>query len=137
MHEPQHDALPADPDARFEASDVSPRAMVKWAIGLLVLMLGSMLVALVYYVALGGAVQTRRSTPVAERRLQPWPRLQANPAKDLDEFEREQAGMERSYAWVDPTRGIVRIPVDRAMELVIGRGLPNWQAERPSKGVVP
>jgi len=28
------------------------------------------------------------------------------------------------YAWVDPDKGIVKIPIDRAMDLIAQRGLP-------------
>jgi hypothetical protein len=29
-----------------------------------------------------------------------------------------------SYSWVVPNAGVVRIPIDRAIELVVQRGLP-------------
>jgi len=32
------------------------------------------------------------------------------------------------YAWVDKTRGIVRIPITRALELVAKEGLPSREA---------
>ena len=38
-----------------------------------------------------------------------------------------------SYGWVDQQAGVVRIPIDRAMELLAQRGLPT----RPQAGVVP
>jgi hypothetical protein len=38
-----------------------------------------------------------------------------------------------SYGWVDQRAGVVRIPIDRAMELVAQRGLPT----RPQAGAVP
>mgnify|MGYP003497489033 CR=1 FL=1 len=30
----------------------------------------------------------------------------------------------KGYGWVDPDKGIVRIPVDRALEIVAQKGLP-------------
>ena len=33
------------------------------------------------------------------------------------------------YAWIDPDKGVVRIPVDRAMDLVLERGLPPVPAQ--------
>ena len=38
-----------------------------------------------------------------------------------------------SYGWVDQQAGVVRIPIDRAMELLAQRGLPT----RPQAGAVP
>ncbi len=38
-----------------------------------------------------------------------------------------------SYGWVDQPAGVVRIPIDRAMELLAQRGLPT----RPQAGTVP
>ena len=32
-----------------------------------------------------------------------------------------------SYAWVDRSRGFVRIPIDRALALTTERGLPGWR----------
>jgi hypothetical protein len=32
------------------------------------------------------------------------------------------------YGWVDPDRGVVRIPVERALDIVAQRGLPQFKA---------
>ena len=47
-----------------------------------------------------------------------------------------------SYAWVDKPGGFARIPVDRAMELIVERGLPPAkpmaaQAAMPMPGAAP
>jgi hypothetical protein len=34
-----------------------------------------------------------------------------------------------SYGWVDEEAGVVRIPIDRAMELTLERGLPTRSEE--------
>jgi len=64
--------------------------------------------------------------PLAEApgRLPPEPRLQTQPFADIRaQREREQHVL-REYGWVDEKAGIVRIPIDRAMELTLERGLP-------------
>ena len=54
-----------------------------------------------------------------------YPVLQVAPARDMQAFRfREEAAL-NSYGWVDPTSGVVRIPIDRAMELLVERGLPQ------------
>jgi hypothetical protein len=52
------------------------------------------------------------------------PHLQIAPPADLQRFrEREEAEL-NNYGWIDRTAGVVRVPIDRAMELVLQRGLP-------------
>jgi hypothetical protein len=68
-----------------------------------------------------------------QRELPPQPRLQPHPAGDLKrycEMEQEQLS---TYGWVDKNNGLVRIPVDRAMDIVLQKGLPA----RPANQVAP
>ena len=46
-------------------------------------------------------------------------------ARELAEFRLRQAKLLSSYGWVDREAGVVRIPIDRAMDLVAERGLPT------------
>jgi hypothetical protein len=65
-----------------------------------------------------------------QRELPPQPRLQPHPATDLKrycEIEQEQLS---TYGWVDKNNGLVRIPVDRAMEIVLQKGLPARPANQ-------
>ncbi len=58
------------------------------------------------------------------RVLPPEPRLQVDePATWAREKARQQA-MISGYEWVDANAGVVRIPVERAMEILAERGLP-------------
>jgi hypothetical protein len=43
---------------------------------------------------------------------------------ELKEYRDSQRDILNSYGWVDRAGGVVRIPVDRAIELVLARGLP-------------
>ncbi len=52
------------------------------------------------------------------------PLLQIRPEQDLHQMQGANAADLRGYAWVDRNKGIVSLPVDRAMELVAQRGLP-------------
>jgi len=58
------------------------------------------------------------------RVLPPGPRLQVNAQEDLHDYLQEQQQTLDSYGWVDQGAGVVRIPIDRAMDLVLQRGLP-------------
>jgi hypothetical protein len=61
------------------------------------------------------------------RVLPPEPRLQTQPKLDLQLTREEQQQLLNSYGWADQTTGKVRIPIDRAMDLVLQRGLPMRQ----------
>ena len=51
----------------------------------------------------------------------PEPRLQIDPAMDFQEYLRQQHEILNSYAWTARAEGKVRIPIERAMELVVER----------------
>ncbi len=54
----------------------------------------------------------------------PEPRLQQTPGAALVRMhENEKVALE-SYGWVDKNSGVVHIPIDRAMDLVLEKGLP-------------
>ena len=65
--------------------------------------------------------------PVAEAN-QPRPRpraaLQADPTADMAKYAKEEESALTSYGWIDRSAGVVRIPVDRAIDIVAERGLP-------------
>jgi hypothetical protein len=62
------------------------------------------------------------------RPLPPPPRIQPNPALDMQSYLQSQQRLLNSYGWIDRQNGIVRLPVDRAMELLLERGLPTRAA---------
>ncbi len=51
--------------------------------------------------------------------LPPEPRLQSMPSADLEEFQKSQQEILRTYAWVDAEKGTVRVPITRAMEILV------------------
>ncbi len=59
----------------------------------------------------------------------PTPRLQEDDGNQdiADLHEREDLLLD-NYSWVDRSKGTVRIPIERAMELIAQRGLPVAQA---------
>jgi hypothetical protein len=54
----------------------------------------------------------------------PTPQLQINDAAEMKEEIAEETGKLTHYQWIDQSQGIVRIPIDKAMQLVLQRGLP-------------
>ena len=103
----------------YETRDVTPSALAK-ALGAFALLI--LIGALGARLALGAWSNFR---PDARRRFPPpEPRLQSDPATDLRRWRAEEDAALRSYSWADRSRGVVRIPLERAMELVLKRGLP-------------
>lgn len=62
--------------------------------------------------------------PMADLQEKPrGPILQVDPPRELTELRLADAEKSDSYGWVSRENGIVRIPVSRAMELVVARGI--------------
>jgi len=72
-----------------------------------------------------------------ERRLPPEPRLQSTPELDLQSYLAEERRRTSSYGWVDEAQGIVHIPVDRAMDLLLEQGLPSRPVRVPAMTPAP
>jgi hypothetical protein len=116
------------PDAH-EEKDVDTRAIVKFAIALVVLCVVSvaLLFGLFRYYE---SREARRQLPLAEgldldvRRLPPEPRLQDAPVLDLKQMRDAEDQILGTYDWIDRQNGIVRLPINRAIEILGKRGLP-------------
>ncbi len=65
-----------------------------------------------------------------ERQVTPQPRLQADPPAENARSAAAERAILESYAWIDRDAGIVRIPVERALELVLEEGLPVREGKR-------
>jgi len=75
---------------------------------------------------------TRRVLPETLDRF-PQPRLESNERLEINDFRLQEEQTLSSYGWVDQPAGIVRIPIDRAMELIAQRGLSTT----PKVGTIP
>jgi hypothetical protein len=63
--------------------------------------------------------------PVTTAEEFPQPRLQVKGAVDLAKLRAAEDANLDSYGWIDRNSGTVRIPIDRAMQLLLERGLPD------------
>ncbi len=54
----------------------------------------------------------------------PAPRLQTDPVADWQALQATEEATLHSYTWADRGAGKVRIPIDRAIDLLAQRGLP-------------
>ena len=69
-----------------------------------------------------------------ERQLPPSPRLQTAPHSDLKSYCVGQQQEVNTYGWIDKRLGVVRIPVGRAMDLVLQNGLPVRPSSQAPSG---
>jgi hypothetical protein len=119
-------------EAGYELSDLNPGYVGLFGIGLAVVLVIAVVVTslLIHYKTVQHA---RRDTPIPqlarEREATPGTRLQVDPQDELRQMRAAEDAALNSYGWVDKDAGIVRIPVDRAMEILAKKGLPARKQE--------
>jgi hypothetical protein len=80
---------------------------------------------------------TRQVPPNYPERAFPTPRLEQDERNQLNDIRMAEEQKLASYDWVDQKAGTVRIPIDRAMELVAQRGLPVRTQESAAQAPAP
>lgn len=120
---------PAALTAGHEPNVVSSRGVVRFLIGLAAgLAFFSVLSWGVFQLLKRDARSEDRPIPanVARQlaRVPPAPRLEDRPLAPRAQLNARENAILRSYGWVDRKAGTVRIPIDRAMDLIAHRGLP-------------
>jgi hypothetical protein len=104
----------------YERSDADPRLIGALALAIAIFLIATPYALLALY---PGADRLGR---VPAERQPPAPRLQVDPKLDLDRLRAEEYARLTTYGWADRERRIVRIPIERAMELLAERGLAGW-----------
>ena len=130
----------SNPGVMYESSDANVRAIYTFGIWLVVL--GAVcalatyggLKALEWQAAREDKARMAENPMVPEARMTmppiqaahefPTPRLQVNDTAEMKEEIQDETGKLTHYQWVDENQGVVRIPIDKAMQLVLQRGLP-------------
>ena len=114
------------PGIGHEHSDVRARPVAVAGIGLFVILVLVAAAMLGFYQVL--AMRAARLSPPANPlaaaegpRLPPEPRLQVHPVRDLHELRAAESAILDHYGWVDQKAGVVRIPIDRAIDLLAAR----------------
>jgi len=119
---------PRNPHVRYEFGDVNAVSVTKFGIGMafLILVFLFVLAGLFRYLAKQAAEVEPPVPPMGAmvQKLPPEPRLEPHPSLDMKQMRAAEDQILHQYAWIDPDKGIVRIPVDRAMDLILEKGLP-------------
>ncbi len=134
--------LPA-PDAAYERTDASVGAIAKfmaWLAGLTVLTAIGM--GVMFATMADNRIETAEPRyPLADTDAgalpEPaGPRLQTDPALDMERFRRLEDARLESYRWLDEDAGTVRIPIEEAMRMVVEQGLPVAESSEET-GLLP
>jgi hypothetical protein len=117
-------------EPNFETSDTNPGALVLWGVAVVGLLLFSVVATWVVFNVLSAAADRndRKPSPLASNDLPPGPRLITDEPKDLAEIRKENEEILDSYGWVDKERGLVRIPIEKAMSMVVKEAAKHAEA---------
>jgi hypothetical protein len=131
---------PEDLAAGYEHTDMSPAVVVSAAVSLLIVLgLVVILVTLLEQAMVGIPFTISRPADLigglqaAAAPTPPAPALEAESGQTLDRYRSIEQRRLTSYGWVDRSNGIIRVPIDRAMDLTAQRDLPN----RPAPAATP
>lgn len=123
-----------------ERSDTHLRPLMIFGAGLMALTVGSMLAmwGLFYYLQNKTVEDYPQPSPLAETFERPAaPLLQADPPRQLQMLHRQEESVLSSYGWVDPVNNIVRIPIERAIQVVAEKNLLPYRQEQQPAAAAP
>ncbi|WP_027133219.1 hypothetical protein [Geminicoccus roseus] len=128
-HDSARAPAPPPPGRRHEQSDVAPRNVLVVTGLLLAGILAAILLVGGLFVLLQAVKRPPAHTALeAVDLVPPAPRLEVSPAGDRQAIEAAAGRLLEGYAWTDRAQGRVRIPIERAMEMVARQGWPDLEA---------
>lgn len=131
-------ASPESVKLGFELSDWQARPVIVMVIATLgALALGIILIAVMLFASGGQIGDTSHTlTPQDEAQLPPEPRLEQNPNVDGTRLISEATQHLESYGWVHKGQGSAYIPIERAKELLLEKGITPFGGDQP-QGTAP
>ena len=138
-----------DPGVGYETTDasISPLVWTMVAIFATVILVYAVLYGMYNLWRDRENAEDRAPLPIAKgvEQVPPEPRLQprpeeplSDPTADLLMWRAKERTITGQYQWIDQPGGVVKIPIDRAMDIVAERGLPTgegWEM-RPGEKMV-
>jgi hypothetical protein len=127
------------PEENYEHSDANVDGILKSGLWLAAILF-------VVFVAMRWTFEMMgKMTPMGEpaspfentRVMPPAPRLQVDPQTEIHNYCASQVQSLTTYGWKDSQAGIVQIPVDRAIDLLVEHPLPARAAGSVPAGVNP
>lgn len=131
-------------DERFERSDAAFGQIGKWMIVIAILVLVTAYAGWEYLKMTNESIQAKsgKQSPLLIEGLQkeqqiPKYRLQLFAAQHMRSFAKEQKEYVEGYSWVDKKAGVVRIPVNQAIDIALESGALKTRKDAPVKTAIP
>ena len=121
----------SSPGNNWETSDANTRPLFVFLAALTLLVIASFFVTSWVLKGLeeGRAVDIETHPMEGFQTAPHGPLLQSTVTGELEEHRQYEEGLLSSFAWVDPHDGIIRVPIEHAMDLLLERGLPVREEE--------
>ena len=116
------------PTHDHERTDAKVKPLVIFLIAMVLVIAGSFvsMVGLFEFLTLRAEGVDRVPSPVkVADEIPAGPRLQVVPGLDLREMEAAEEDRLNGYGWVDEGGRVVHIPIEKAMDVVVEKGLPT------------
>ena len=123
MHKPEN----ASATPGYETRDTNTGAIINFLVILAAVLVVSGLICWgMFKIFSTHAVdQPATDSPFADTRQLPLgPHLQVNPREDWLKFRQGQEDELQTYSWENKSAGVVHVPIQVAMELLVKKGLP-------------
>ena len=124
MDEP-HKAPAASPG--YETKDANTTGVLTFlaVLGIVIVLVSVFSYSLFRYYTTHEENAPATESPFADvRQLPPAPRLQVYPREDWLKFREEQQKSLETLDWANRSAGIVRVPIEEAMDLLVKKGVP-------------
>ena len=128
--EPDLEYGPTPKGAKYEHTDIDVSVGYKFGLWLTISMLISIgIVTGAFYFFEGQSkaaniAAQKYPLAVGQHKEPPTPNLQNQPFKDIYMLRQGEAEKLGSYGWIDKDGGIARLPIDRAMDVMLEKGFP-------------
>ncbi len=112
----------------YEKTDAKPVPLILFTVGLAILCIISFLSMAIMFKVMEN-YENAKDVPSGYVRDSRWTapgvQLEVHPSRLIEELHRLEKEQLTTYAWIDPVAGKVRIPVERAIQLMAGKGFPH------------
>ena len=123
--------LPSSSGHETRDAGVRPIVLTGVVLAVMIVIVGLIVYGTFFYLAKHPATGAL-SNPMSagDSQIPPEPRIEEHPAIAIQQLHAQEDKTLSTYGWMDKKAGVVRIPIDRAMELQLTRGFPARKEQR-------
>ena len=105
---------------------IAPIVLTGAGLALAVAIVGLVVYGIFQYLETHPATSVRANPMSTEQsQIPPAPRIEEHPAIEFQQLHAQENSILSTYGWANKKAGVVRIPIDRAVELQLERGFPT------------